>query len=114
MQQSHKNHHFPTPWSLPFPSSFAPASQACLLTSSQRSNALCEQMASNPEILHMPCYIKPWLTGSYSQHDIIDFLSREIFGVFQAVVLAGTSKLISQISLDVNLFAQCISQHLTS
>lgn len=26
----------------------------------------------------MPCYIKPWLTGSYSQYDIIDFLSREV------------------------------------
>lgn len=109
-----KNHHFPTPWSLLFPSSFALASQACLLTSFQQSDDLCEQMASSSEILHMPCYIKPRLTRSYSQHDIIDFLSREIFGVFQAVMLAGTSKLISQISLDVNLFMQSISQHLIS
>lgn len=109
-----KNHHFPTPWSLLFPSSFALASQACLLTSFQQSDDLCEQMASSSEILHMPCYIKPRLTRSYSQHDIIDFLSREIFGVFQAVMLAGTSKLISQISLDVNLFTQSISQHLIS
>lgn len=71
-------------------------------------------MASSSEILHMPCYIKPWLTGSYSQYDIIDFLSREVFIVFQAVVTATASDRISQIFLGVNLFTKSVSQHLIS
>lgn len=112
-----KNHRFPTPWSLLFPSSFSQASQAYLLTFLQRSNGLCEQMASSSEIVHMPCYIKPWLTRSYSQRDIIDFFgvsSKPIFGVFQAVVLARASKRISQIFLAADLFTKSISQHLIS
>lgn len=75
---------------------------------------LCEQMAPSLEILHTPCYIKPWLTQSNSLSDVIDFLrvsGKPILGVLQAVVLARASKHISQAPVDAGLLTRSVSQH---
>lgn len=68
-----------------FPSSFSQSSQAFLLTSLQQFNALCEQMASSSEILHMHCCIKT-VWPEAIPGDIIGFLgisSKPLFRDFK-------------------------------